>query len=187
MRWTGIIVGLFLLFHLVDLTWGTGANPDFVRGDAYDNLVDSLEPARSPLHLHRRQHRPRHPPVPRRPGACSRASGSNNPRFNAWRRNFAAALRRRVRHPGGRHTSSFPIAVLAGVVGADELRRRTVSTCTLDSKIPDGPDRGQVEQPQVRHEAGEPGQPAEVRRHRRRHRPRRRRRRRHARRARATT
>ena len=38
MRWTGVIVGLFLVFHLADLTWGT-ANPEFVRGDAYPNLV----------------------------------------------------------------------------------------------------------------------------------------------------
>ena len=38
MRWTGVIVGLFLVFHLADLTWGT-ANPDFVRGDVYRNFV----------------------------------------------------------------------------------------------------------------------------------------------------
>ena len=24
MRWTGVIVGLFVIFHLLDLTWGTG-------------------------------------------------------------------------------------------------------------------------------------------------------------------
>ena len=33
---------LFIVFHLADLTWGT-ANPDFVRGDAYNNLVASFE------------------------------------------------------------------------------------------------------------------------------------------------
>src|SRR3546814_552271 len=32
MRWSGVIIGLFVLFHLADLTWGT-VNPDFVRGD----------------------------------------------------------------------------------------------------------------------------------------------------------
>src|SRR5215213_9472887 len=31
MRWTGIIIALFVLFHLADLTWGS-LNPDFVRG-----------------------------------------------------------------------------------------------------------------------------------------------------------
>ena len=31
MRWSGIIVGFFIVFHLLDLTGGQ-ANPDFVRG-----------------------------------------------------------------------------------------------------------------------------------------------------------
>src|SRR6201991_184582 len=42
MRWTGIIVLLFVIFHLLDLTWGN-ANSEFVRGDPYDNLVYSLQ------------------------------------------------------------------------------------------------------------------------------------------------
>jgi succinate dehydrogenase / fumarate reductase cytochrome b subunit len=42
MRWTGIIVALFVVFHLLDLTWGT-ANPDFVAGDPYRNVVASFE------------------------------------------------------------------------------------------------------------------------------------------------
>ena len=41
MRWTGIIVLLFLVFHLADLTWGW-FNPDFVRGAVYRNLDASL-------------------------------------------------------------------------------------------------------------------------------------------------
>ena len=35
---------LFLVFHLLDLTWGT-ANPHFVRGDPYNNLVVQLPAA----------------------------------------------------------------------------------------------------------------------------------------------
>src|SRR6478609_1771046 len=42
MRWTGIIVLLFLIFHLLDLTWGP-ANPDFVEGDPYHNVITSFE------------------------------------------------------------------------------------------------------------------------------------------------
>jgi succinate dehydrogenase cytochrome b subunit len=42
MRWTGIIVVLFVVFHLLDLTWGP-ANPDFVEGDPYHNIVASFE------------------------------------------------------------------------------------------------------------------------------------------------
>ena len=37
MRWTGVIVVLFVIFHLLDLTWGP-ANPDFIHGAPYHNL-----------------------------------------------------------------------------------------------------------------------------------------------------
>lgn len=42
MRWGGIIIFLFLFWHLADLTWGF-ANPGFVRGEAYRNLTESLQ------------------------------------------------------------------------------------------------------------------------------------------------
>jgi succinate dehydrogenase / fumarate reductase, cytochrome b subunit len=42
MRWTGIIVLLFVIFHLLDITWGP-ANPDFVEGDPYHNVVESFQ------------------------------------------------------------------------------------------------------------------------------------------------
>jgi succinate dehydrogenase / fumarate reductase, cytochrome b subunit len=42
MRWTGIIVLLFVLFHLLDLTWGA-TNPDYIEGDPYHNVVASFE------------------------------------------------------------------------------------------------------------------------------------------------
>jgi len=41
MRYTGPIIGLYLLFHLADLTWGW-LNPDYVRGDPYHNVVESM-------------------------------------------------------------------------------------------------------------------------------------------------
>src|SRR3954451_10057606 len=42
MRWTGIIVLLFVVFHLLDLTWGP-ANPDFVADDPYHNVISSFQ------------------------------------------------------------------------------------------------------------------------------------------------
>ncbi len=40
MRWGGVIVALFVFYHLAHLTWGWGwAHPDFVPGDVYHNLV----------------------------------------------------------------------------------------------------------------------------------------------------
>ena len=84
MRWTGIIVLLFLVCHLADLTWGW-VNPDFVRGEVYRNVDASL--SRLPvailyivanialgIHLFH--------------GTWSlfQSMGWNNPRFNQWRR-----------------------------------------------------------------------------------------------------
>lgn len=42
MLWSGIIVGLFVVFHIADLTWGA-TNPDFVRGEVYTNQIDSFQ------------------------------------------------------------------------------------------------------------------------------------------------
>lgn len=111
MRWSGVLIGLFILFHLLDLTWGT-ANPEFVRGEVYDNLVASFE--RVPVaivyiaanvalgfHLYH--------------GGWSlfQTMGWNHPRFNLWRRWFAGAFAAVVVVGN----VSFPIAVLTGVVG----------------------------------------------------------------------
>lgn len=113
MRWTGIIVLLFLAFHLADFTWGiNGVNPDFHRGDVYGNVVASFERpvvaifyilANLALGVHLLH------------GAWSlfQSVGLNNPRFNAWRRWFAYGFTIIV--IGG--NVSFPLAVMTGVVG----------------------------------------------------------------------
>jgi succinate dehydrogenase / fumarate reductase, cytochrome b subunit len=110
MRWTGIIVLLFLFFHLADLTWGW-FNPDFVRGAPYHNLDESL--SRLPvailylvanialgIHLFH--------------GTWSlfQSLGWNNPRFNRWRRGLATAIATIIVVGN----CSFPIAVQAGIV-----------------------------------------------------------------------
>jgi succinate dehydrogenase / fumarate reductase cytochrome b subunit len=90
MRWTGVIVGLFVIFHLLDLTWGP-ANPHFKRGDPYDNIFESFKRvpvaiayivANVALGIHLLH------------GAWSlfQSMGWNNPRFNAWRRYFAVGF-----------------------------------------------------------------------------------------------
>jgi succinate dehydrogenase / fumarate reductase, cytochrome b subunit len=110
MRWTGIIVALFIVFHLADLTWGN-ANPDFVRGDPYNNLVYSME--RTPVaiiyivanialafHLFH--------------GAWSlfQSLGINNPKYNNARRWFAQGFAAVILLGN----LSFPIAVQLGLV-----------------------------------------------------------------------
>ncbi len=41
MRWGGIVIACYVVYHLLDLTFGP-ANPSFIPGDAYHNLVASL-------------------------------------------------------------------------------------------------------------------------------------------------
>jgi succinate dehydrogenase / fumarate reductase, cytochrome b subunit len=113
MRWTGIIVALFIIWHLADLTWGW-ANPDFSRGDVYRNLDASL--SRIPvailyivanialgIHLFH--------------GTWSlfQSMGWSNPKFNRWRRGLAAGLATIVVVGN----VSFPILTLAGVIEFD--------------------------------------------------------------------
>jgi succinate dehydrogenase / fumarate reductase cytochrome b subunit len=110
MRWTGIIVLTFLLWHLADLTMGW-TNPDFVYGEVYRNIDASL--SRIPvaalyivanialgIHLFH--------------GTWSlfQSLGWNNPRFNQWRRALATGVATIVVVGN----VSFPIAVLAGIV-----------------------------------------------------------------------
>jgi succinate dehydrogenase cytochrome b subunit len=42
MRWGGVIIVLFLIYHILDLTLGV-LNPNFVEGDAYHNFVASFQ------------------------------------------------------------------------------------------------------------------------------------------------
>jgi succinate dehydrogenase / fumarate reductase cytochrome b subunit len=41
MRWTGLFLAIFVVYHLLDLTFGT-LNPGFVHGDVYGNVVRSF-------------------------------------------------------------------------------------------------------------------------------------------------
>lgn len=110
MRYSGVIVGLFVVWHLFDLTF-TGTGYTYVRGHAYDNVALSLGRwwngilyivANVALGFHLFH------------GAWSlfQSMGWNNPRFNAWRRGFAAGFTGLV----VLGNVSFPIAVLAGIV-----------------------------------------------------------------------
>jgi succinate dehydrogenase / fumarate reductase, cytochrome b subunit len=41
MMWSGPLIAAFIVFHLMDLTWGT-VNPTFKDGAVYDNLIASF-------------------------------------------------------------------------------------------------------------------------------------------------
>jgi succinate dehydrogenase / fumarate reductase cytochrome b subunit len=116
MRWSGIILLSFIVIHLANLTWG------WFPGDVqhphemvpvYDNIVASLSKpwlaavylvAQAALAVHLYH------------GAWSlfQSLGVNNPRYNAARRYVAIGFAALVCGVN----ASFPIAVLAGVVGS---------------------------------------------------------------------
>ena len=111
MRWSGVIILAFILFHLGDLTIGT-TKPDFVHGAIRDNMFASFtRPVVAMfyiianilvgIHLFH--------------GAWSlfQSLGWNTQRFNPWRKWFAAAFAAVVIIGN----VSFPLTIWAGWVG----------------------------------------------------------------------
>lgn len=110
MRWGGTIVLLFVVFHLADLTWGN-ANPDFVRGDPYSNMIASFE--RLPVAaLYIVANLALAPHIYHGAWSMFQSMGVNNPRFNTWRRVFATGLAGVILVGN----LSIPIAVQLGII-----------------------------------------------------------------------
>lgn len=110
MRWGGVIVLLFVLYHLAQLTLGW-AHPDFQPGKVFQNVIVAFSipwvaifyvVANLALGLHLYH------------GLWSlfQSLGWNHPKLNPWRRRFAAFFAAAVTLGN----VSFPIAVLTGVV-----------------------------------------------------------------------
>jgi succinate dehydrogenase / fumarate reductase, cytochrome b subunit len=110
MRWGGVILLLFIVYHLLHLTWGT-LHPSFVPGDVYHNVVSGFQvwwvaafyiAAQVALGFHLYH------------GLWSlfQSLGWSAPRFNLWRNGFAHAFAWIVTLGN----ISFPLAVLAGLV-----------------------------------------------------------------------
>ncbi len=111
MRWTGIIVLAFIVYHLLDFTFGP-TNPDYIAGQPYHNVVESFSVwpvavfyiiANVLLGIHIWH------------GAWSmfQSLGINNRRFNQWRNAFAVGIAALITVGN----VSFPVAVLTGVIG----------------------------------------------------------------------
>jgi len=110
MRWGGVVLLLFIIYHLLHLTTGT-LHPDFIPGDAYHNFVTGF---RSPLvvavytvamialglHLYH--------------GTWSafQTMGLDGPRIRKWREPVALGVALVVVLVN----LSFPVAVLAGFI-----------------------------------------------------------------------
>ena len=110
MIWGGLLLGVFVVLHLLHLTIGT-LHPDFVPGDAYNNVVVAFEwwPAAVGyilvmcalcLHLYH--------------GVWSglQTLGISHPRYNRYRRPLAAIVAGLVLVGFG----SVPVGVLAGIL-----------------------------------------------------------------------
>jgi succinate dehydrogenase cytochrome b subunit len=112
MRWGGVILLLFVIYHLLHLTFGAAdVHPDFRPGEVYHNVVAGFRnplvsafyvAAQLALGLHLFH------------GLWSlfQSLGLAGPRFNQFRRQFAAAFA--VVITAG--NISFPVAVLTGLI-----------------------------------------------------------------------
>ncbi len=110
MKWGGITIFFFVIWHLLDLTFGT-VNPHFVLGDPYDNVIATFQRwwvaafyiaavVALGLHLYH--------------GIWStfQTLGANNPRYNRFRRPTALVIAVLVTLG----YASIPVAVLLGVL-----------------------------------------------------------------------
>ncbi|MGI9598710.1 MAG: succinate dehydrogenase cytochrome b subunit [Acidimicrobiales bacterium] len=114
MRYTGVIVLAYLIFHLADLTWGWIPNTDWEHGEVQANIVNSLS---NPVvaiiyivanillcvHIYHGVY------------SMFQSLGINNPRYNQLRRGTAAALAAIILVGN----VSFPIAVLTNIIDYD--------------------------------------------------------------------
>jgi len=116
MRMSGIVVLLFIVWHLLDFTFGVtntiGSSDEFVKEEVYTNVVRSFERvpvavfyilANIALGVH----------LFHGTWSLFQSMGWNNPRFNEWRRAIAIGVATIVVVGN----VSFPVAVLAGIVG----------------------------------------------------------------------
>jgi succinate dehydrogenase / fumarate reductase, cytochrome b subunit len=109
MRWTGVIVLLFIIFHVADITLGW-ANPD-PDGTVFDRTVASFQhPASAGFYLLANLALGVH--LYHGGWSLFQSMGWNNPRFNHWRRAFAIGFAVIVIVPN----LSFPIAVQLGII-----------------------------------------------------------------------
>jgi succinate dehydrogenase / fumarate reductase, cytochrome b subunit len=110
MRWGGVIIALFVVYHILHFTTGT-VHPDFEEGRVFHNVVAGFSVwwvslfyivANVALGFHLYH------------GLWSmfQSMGWNSPRFNRWRDGFAHAFAWIITLGN----VSFPVAVLAGLI-----------------------------------------------------------------------
>jgi succinate dehydrogenase / fumarate reductase cytochrome b subunit len=90
MRWGGVVILAFVIYHLMHLTFGS-AHHDFKTGEVYHNVVSGFRvlpvslayiAAMIPLGFH----------LYHGLWSAFQTLGINNPRYNQWRRPFALSI-----------------------------------------------------------------------------------------------
>lgn len=110
MRWGGVIVLAFIIFHLLHLTTGQ-AHPDFNHGDVYRNVVVGFQnPLVSGFYILAQVFLGLH--LYHGLWSLCQSLGWSGPRFDRVRKNFAVVFALVV----SLANISFPLAVLAGFV-----------------------------------------------------------------------
>lgn len=111
MRYTGVIVLAYLIFHLADLTWGFIPGYDYERGHPHENVVGSLSnPAVAAFYIIANALLAMH--IFHGAYSMFQSLGVNNPAYNKLRRGFAAGVAGIILIGN----VSFPIAVLTGII-----------------------------------------------------------------------
>ena len=110
MRWGGVVVALYVIYHLFHLTWGS-AHHSFDPSDPYTNVVSGFKVwwvaliyivAMIVLGLH----------LYHGIWSAFQTLGFNNPKYNAWRRPTAAIIAIAI----AVGYISIPVSVLMGIV-----------------------------------------------------------------------
>ena len=110
MRYSGVILGIFIIFHLLHLTTGT-VHPDYIRHDAYHNFVTGFQvPLVSAFYIVAQICLGFH--LWHGVWSFTQTLGWAHPRYNTFRRSFAMVMAVVVAGVN----ISFPIAVLTGLI-----------------------------------------------------------------------
>jgi len=110
MRWSGVVLAVFIVYHLLHLTTGQ-AHPNFIVGDAYANFVAGFKaPTVSAFYILAQLCLGLH--LWHGVWSVTQTLGLSHPRYNTCRRTFASVLTVLVVGVN----ISYPVAVLAGVI-----------------------------------------------------------------------
>jgi succinate dehydrogenase / fumarate reductase cytochrome b subunit len=110
MRWSGVILGLFIIYHLLHLTTGQ-VHPDFIKGNAYHNFVTGFQqPLAAGFYILAQVCLGFH--LWHGIWSLTQTLGFSHPRYDVCRRRFAMVMAVVIAGVN----ISYPIAVLAGLI-----------------------------------------------------------------------